>query len=171
MTPWIDTANCVLRVSCQNCRGTGDSGVRWREQIGKDYSLPVVIDEETAGRIHDARAFVCPRGVPWDCGPQPLTVSLPPLPRRRAMPRPGFLLSRMIHDATGIDSAGCSGCDARVKQMNIWGYAGCVLRWRTIRGWLEAECRKLGIEPNAKRTRNAIVGGLRYFTESVVTKN
>lgn len=74
---------------------------------------------------------------------------------------PGSLLSAMIRAATGIDSARCASCDARVKQMNAWGWTGCIAHARTIYGWLRDECKARGIAPDRRMIWKAIKGALR----------
>jgi hypothetical protein len=57
---------------------------------------------------------------------------------------PGSLLATLILQLTGKVSKNCMTCSTRVKQMNQWGWAGCLLHIGKISGWLVEEAEKLG---------------------------
>jgi hypothetical protein len=55
---------------------------------------------------------------------------------------PGDMLAWAIHKLTG--AIPCGACDARRKQMNEWGWAGCALHLGTIVRWITEEAKKRG---------------------------
>jgi hypothetical protein len=61
-----------------------------------------------------------------------------------ALNEPGDMLAWVIHKLTG--AIPCGACDARRKQMNEWGWAGCTLHLGTIVRWITEEARKRGHE-------------------------
>jgi hypothetical protein len=63
---------------------------------------------------------------------------------RPAPAGPGTLLSILIQQLTGKQSADCSACSARANQMNAWGWIGCWRERATIAQWLMEEAGKLG---------------------------
>ena len=58
--------------------------------------------------------------------------------------RPGSLLSVLIRQLTGQSSENCPRCQARVEQMNEWGWIGCAQNLGTIVQWLVDEARARG---------------------------
>jgi predicted Fe-S protein YdhL (DUF1289 family) len=49
----------------------------------------------------------------------------------------------MIWKMTGVMSS-CSGCNARARQMNEWGWLGCLRNRQTIYDWMTQEARARG---------------------------
>jgi hypothetical protein len=143
--PVLEEIYCPTGQWCVICRDLAH-GRAWRQSVRQQVQVPGGTDD-----------WDCPRGHAWgSTGPRQILV--PPRP-----PGPGSLLSRMIREATGIDSAGCPECDGRVAQMNAWGYSSCVRNWRTIRDWLAAECRQRQIRPDARMIRRAIAGAFKSW--------
>lgn len=70
-----------------------------------------------------------------------------PAPKSKSSPwdfGPGSVLKAAIKAATGeVPSPNCA-CTARARQMNAWGWTGCIRNRKTILKWLTEEAAKRG---------------------------
>jgi len=61
-----------------------------------------------------------------------------------SLARPGDLLAWMIHRVTGITPGPACSCRTRQRQMNEWGWLGCLRNRATILAWIGDEAGKRG---------------------------
>lgn len=61
-----------------------------------------------------------------------------------SLARPGDLLAWMIHRVTGVTPGPACSCRTRQRQMNEWGWIGCLRNRATILAWIGDEAGKRG---------------------------
>jgi hypothetical protein len=139
--------HCDKKIFCSTCR----SDRNWRSSIAEAYTSPSgLVDWE------------CPLGVPWPENYETnndTTVHYGDKDFATITSGPGSKLAEMIRAVTGEKP--CAACLERAKQMNEWGWMGCIRNAKTIYGWLKEEQEKRGIKIDKKLIWKTIKVALR----------
>jgi len=64
---------------------------------------------------------------------------------------PGDAFAYVIFKITGQRTAGCGKCGARKRQMNMWGWLGCLKNRRVIIKWITEEAQARGYKATPKQ--------------------
>jgi IS5 family transposase len=79
---------------------------------------------------------------------------------------PGWHLERLLA-SLGLTPGGCN-CEARARQMDLWGVEGCRARRDEILAWLREEQAKRGWAELAGAAWKALSGGLPLSAEGLL---
>lgn len=146
--PFYESPVCASRAHCAACRNQSPAGQAWREQIAKLYQF------DPHGN--------CPHGIAWSITIDPAkplapaVASQPVIPCEGRINEPGSLIKAIFH-ALGIAPTSDCGCEAFCRQMNQWGWKGCLKERKAIVAWFAAKAEQQGLALTRGKLASTII--------------